>query len=212
MFLRNKSMTLVKSKINSLACLKSAIYIFIVGGVILSSKPAASASFTVTPQEDRTSLTISLVDLTFGDNNTQIIRHTGDYWNATFTITEQHGGLRGTDVLLLRGVVQHIFAPHPGESPAGPLLQFDYRVVANLFGGSHTPPLVRTPNGRHSGGNHWDSVIGTLNADLSHGLSGHDITRWNFNMTATHGVPEPLTILAAGASLGFGVLFKKTRC
>lgn len=211
MFLRNKSMTLVKSKINSLACLKSAIYISIVGGIILSSKPAASARLTVPAQDNPTSLTISLVDLTFGDNNSQIMEHRGDNWNATFTITEEHGGLGGTDVLSLRGVVQHIFA-HRGESEAGPLLQFDYRVVARLFGGSHTPSLERTPNGPHSGGNHWDSVRGTLNADLTHRLAGHDITRWNFDMTATHGVPEPLTILAAGASLGFGVLFKKTRC
>jgi hypothetical protein len=115
--------------------------------------------------------------------------------------------------LLLRGVVQHIFAPHRGESEAGPLLEFDYRLFANLYGGSHTPPLERTPNGRHSGGNHWDSVRATLNANLSHPfIGGHDIDNWTFGMTATHAVPEPLTIVGTVAGLGLGVLFKKTRC
>jgi hypothetical protein len=208
MFLRNKSMTLVKSKINSLACLKSAIYISIVGGVILSSKPAASAGFTVTPQDDPAYLTISLLDFTFGDNDPQIIRHRGEHWNATFTITEQQGGFRGTDVLLLRGVVQHIFAPHAGDRPAGPLLEFDYRLVANLFGGSHTPPLERTPDGQHSGRNHLDSVKGILQANLTHGIAGDDISSWNFTMTATH-VPEPLTIFGTATALGCGVLFKR---
>ena len=209
-------MILVKSKINFLACLKSAIYISIVGGVILSSKPAASASFTIPPKDTDTSLTISLQDLQFGNNNSQIINHggAGKYWNANLTITEEEGNLGGTDVLILRGVVQHIFAKHPGETSAGPLLTFEYRLLASAYGGSHTPPLVRTPHSPHSGGNHWDSVIATLSANLTHGAvgQGHDIQKWNFDMTATHGVPEPLTILAAGASLGFGVLFKKTRC
>jgi hypothetical protein len=203
-------MSLIKSKINSLAWLKSALYISVAGGVILSSKPAASATFTVPPQDTPTSLTISLTDLTFGDNNSQIIRHRGTHWNATFTITEQNGGFRGTDVLLLRGVVQHIFAPHRGESQAGPLLDFDYRLFANLYGGSHTPPLVRTPSGRHTGGNHWDSVRGTLNANLSHPfVGGHDIDNWTFNMTATHAVPEPATMFGTALAFGWGGWLKR---
>lgn len=201
-------MTVIKSKINSLAWLKSAVICTsVVGGTILLSKPAASATFSGEPYESRTSIIISIQDVFGGGNDS--IRFHGNYWNAFFNITETQGPF--DDVLLVSVLLKHVTAPHQGENSVGSPLTFDFRLDAsdtalNLVSISQNNINPVT----HPGISHSDRARGTLTANLSHGFFGSDdIGTWDLTVTGEHTVPEPVTILGTAMGLGLGGWFKR---
>ncbi len=105
-------MTLMKSKINSLVWLKSAIYISVVGGVILSSNSASAIGLTlvnanlqfsegivdfsgtlplpvwVNFSETPTFATMSLVGGPFSMTYTTSFKIRGDFWQGSFSINQ----------------------------------------------------------------------------------------------------------------------------
>jgi hypothetical protein len=201
-------MTVIKSKINSLAWLKSAVICTsVVGGTILLSKPAASATFSAEPYESRTSIIISIQDVFGGGDDS--IRFHGNYWNAFFNITETQGPF--DDVLLVSMLLKHVTAPHQGEDSVGSPLTFDFRLDAS----STDRKLVSfSPNidpVTHPGTNHSDRARGTLTANLSHGFFGSDNIEgtWELTVTGEHRVPEPVTLLGTAMGLGLGGWFKR---
>jgi hypothetical protein len=198
-------MTLIKSKIDFLGWLKSAIYISVCGGVILSSKPT-SAAVLGGRMETRTSFTMSVVEDAFGGGNGPL-SFNGDFWKARVNVTQNQGFY--TDILILNVLVQHITAPHAGDNPFSEELSFDFRLdpsrtSLNLIRFEETYPF------KHAGRNHSDSATGILTATLSHdALSRHDIENWTFRLSGSHAVPEPTTMLAAALALGWGGWMKR---
>jgi len=201
-------MTLIKSKINSLAWLKSALYISVVGGVILSSKPAASANFTTSFRDSPLLTTLYVRNANFeGGSNSTLFA--GDDWSVDFIVTETQGSLRNDDELVVTVLLQHLTAPHPGDNSLGGQL----RLVFNLDAGDTESNQITirrkaTPRIHPGRRNHLDTLEGILTADITPRLGGNDIDSWTVNVTGEH-VPEPLTIFGTGIGLGFGALFKK---
>jgi hypothetical protein len=203
-------MTLMKSKINSLGWLKSAIYISVVGGVILSSKPAASATLSSPPSENATNIAISIRD-NFGEGN-ESFRFPGRYWDAVFNITEFQGPFN--DILSLEVILQHLAAPHSGDNSFGNPITFNFRLNANDTSRNVITLPSQTRLARHPR-NHSDEATGTLTVNLTHGiLSRDDITSWNFTLTGEHRaepVPEPTTMLGTALALGGGGWLKRKK-
>jgi len=205
-------MTLIKSKINPLAWLKSAIYISVVGGVILSSTRvlAATPYFVLPATDQRESFSITVRQDEFEGKQFNLV-YPGINWIASFMIDEDHGGALGYDNLSINVVLQHLTAPHPGENGRGKVLNLDFNNVTsiNQNGG---PKIVEKPDWEfHSGTRgHVDNADGTLTAYLINNLNRtSDIDRWTLKVEATHGVPEPLTMLGAATALGYGALLKR---
>jgi hypothetical protein len=202
-------MIVIKSKINSLAWLKSsAICSSVVGGVILFSKPAASAQINITSKETETSAIISISHVFEGGYNS--IRYSGSYWNAFFEINETQGSLVTNDELSVSVVLRHIKAPHQGENSLGIPLGLDIKFDAGGIPSNQAKITRDATPFTHPGSNHLDKATGTLTAILKHNfLSGDDIEgTWNFTVNAQH-VPEPTTMLGAAVALGWGGWLKR---
>jgi hypothetical protein len=201
-------MALIKSKINSLAWLKSAaICISVVGGVILSSKPASSASVTF-DEDTSTSLVLVLSEDKFGGDDPD--PYEGKNWRARFSITRGQGVF--IDTLRVTATLLHKSAPHSGDNSLGEALNLIFIVNSSA---TATNNVIRVPDNdvsKHPP-NHSDRASGILEAVVSYTFPRKsDIESWNLRLNANHNtqpVPEPLTILGTVAGLGCGALFKR---
>jgi hypothetical protein len=209
-------MRLIKSKIYSLAWLKTAIYISVVGGVILSSTRvlAASISRLFTDTEEKLSLTV--IQPEFKGGRVPLAPFIGDYWRVDFTINETQGNLfRPHDNLSILVEIQHLIAPHPGhagENGKGAVLTLNKLNLNSITqNGVPNPKIVPDSDSDfHSGTRgHKDYARGTLTAFLSSNITRtSDIDRWNLEVNATH-VPEPVTMFGTATALGCGALLKR---
>jgi hypothetical protein len=210
-------MTLIKRKINSLTWLKSAaIYISVVGGVILSSKPAASVNFLDAPTETRESIKIEIEENFFLGGTDSLFYGTGEHWNAIFTKKATQGDIHGVqgninDVLSLIVQLVHKTELHQDDFGKGELLNFNFL----LDSAKTTNTLVTlrdTKTVKH--GRHSDTATGILTANLRHTPQLHDIDKWKFELTGRHrteSVPEPTTIFGSALALGVGGWLKRKK-
>jgi hypothetical protein len=209
-------MRLRKNKIYSLAWLKTAIYISVVGGVILSSTRVLAASISKTLTDELEELSLTVIQPEFKGGRVYLKPFRGKYWNADFTITENQGNIwRPHDILSIMVLIQHLKA-HPGETAKGKQMRLDFYVNSITQKGVPNPKIVpeRTPASVfHSGtSGHRDYAGGTLTAYLDTGTfikPTSDINEWNLQVRASHSVPEPLTMLGAATALGYGALLKR---
>jgi len=226
-------MTLLKSKINSLAWLKPAIYLSLVGGVILSSKPASAIALnlvnvnvnlnfqgsvnpsgTLTPpafltfSETSTFVTMSITGGDFDSSSTRTFGVKGDFWQATFNITQNAGFI--DDDLSLNGTLQHITAPHEDDNSFGNIFTFNFILDADdATGNTVNTSTMQSLN--HPGSDHSDTFDAELTATVASTLIADDITGWTFNMTGEHKVPEPTTIFGSALALGVGGWLKRKK-
>ena len=204
-------MTLMKSKINSLAWLKSAIYISVVGGVILSSKSASAVSVTF---GDYPILgTYSMIEPSFGSSIFPQNEYTieGQYWTGTVNVNEIKGA--ATDGLLLIGLFQHNQSPHPEDNPTGRQFTFNFflnasNAIGNEINASKTELLGHPEN-------HSDLFEAKLIANVFPDTAGSNrITNWTFTLSGEHKsepVPEPTTIFGSALALGVGGWLKRKK-
>jgi len=207
-------MNLIKSKINSLAWLSSAISVSVVGGVVLSSTPvlAASISKILTDTEEELSLTV--IQPEFKGGRVSLKPFEGRYWRAEFTIDETQGYPWTYDKLSITVLIQHLLTGfHPGENSKGKDLKLVFDLNSITQTGIPNPKKVPAdPDWAfHSGTRgHVDNARGTVTAYLDNNATRtSDINRWNLEVKASHGVPEPLTMLGAATALGYGALLKR---
>ena len=202
-------MTLIKSKINSLAWLKSAIYISVVGGIILSSKSASAISFDFS-SESLESATISLKE-PFVQQTRTVFTPLGKFWKASLTIEQQDTVLN--DVLTVSGQLQHINAPHTGDS-FGSVFTFDFEINPDGATGNEIILKKGLPLDHLGTTKHSDRFDATLTAFLSSTAGVQDIKRWELDLTAKHNsypVPEPTTIFGSALALGVGGWLKRKK-
>lgn len=203
-------MTLIKSKINSLGWLNSAIYVFVVGGVILSSTPVLAAILSkngavLAYEEDETSLTFNVRKDTFGNGEIPF-PFMGKYWKGTFNIKESNGS--GRDDLLIRVYLQHIHKPHQhqGDSALGGDLNLNFRLTSSLSTSMFDSDDDRA---EHPGIKHFDQASGILTARRFDLAGNTGIRDWSLVGRAEHAVPEPTTMLGAALALGWGGWMKR---
>jgi hypothetical protein len=210
-------MTLVKSKINSLGWLKSAIYISVVGGVILSSTRVLAASISRLLTDTEEELSFTVIQPEFKGGISPLRSYDGRFWKVDFLINETNGPRGGHDTLSILVLIQHLIGRHPGENGKGKELRLDFRLNSINQNGLPNPKIVPDSDFEfHSGTRgHVDNARGTVKAFLSNpsifGIptGGSDIDGWNLEVKASHGVPEPLTMLGAATALGYGALLKR---
>jgi hypothetical protein len=204
-------MTLVKSKIHSLAWLKSAIYISVVGGVMLSSTPALSAYFVFPPRGEEDSHSFIVREDTFlmGGSRLEPLPGVSPWWDILINITRTNGGIFGKDTLTIDVDLKHIAAPHRGDKGSGSPLTFKLYVDSgnpqlDILSGFATAP--------HAGINHRDSVRGKLTRKISSNsvIGNSDIDNWTLEVDASH-VPEPTTIFGSALALGVGGWLKRKK-
>jgi hypothetical protein len=202
-------MTLTKSKINSLGWLKSAIYISVVGGAILSSKAVSAASFN-SGSNDPQSFSFNLVENTFQSG---LSSHSlpGTNWRAIINVDERNGVFN--DNILIRVLIKHLHAPHRGDDPVGTEFNLRFYVDTSTMAG---PVISDSDSNRapHGDINHFDTASGTLTANVTRRplLRTNLITDWTLTMNGQHNtrpVPEPLTIFGAATALGYGAILKR---
>jgi hypothetical protein len=201
-------MTLIKSKINSLAWLKSAIYVSVVGGVILSSTPVLSAYFVFPPRGDEDSISFVVKEDTFliGRSPLRPLPGVSPWWDIFININRTNGSILGRDTLEIDVNLKHIAAPHRGDNGSGSPLTF------KLFVDSAKPQfdiLSGFDTASHAGINHRDSVRGSLTRTISSNSVNSDIKNWTLEVNASHHVPEPTTMLGAAVALGWGGWLKR---
>jgi hypothetical protein len=209
-------MRLIKSKIYSLAWLKTAIYISVVGGVILSSTRVLAASISPVLTDELEELSLTIKQDEFKGGLRPLAPFIGRYWRADFTINESQGSIwRPHDTLSIMVLIQHLRA-HPGETATGKKLRLDFRLNSITQNGVPNPkivPEVSPASAFHSGtSGHRDYARGTLTAYLDPGnliKRSSDIDSWDLELKASHSVPEPLTMLGAATALGYGALLKR---
>lgn len=207
-------MTLIKRKINFLAWLKSAIYISVVGGVILSSK---SASAIVLGFETDTELlgTFSMSDQDFQpDERFQHVIE-GQYWGGIIYVPRERRAYN--DILGISGVFYHKSIPsHPEDSSAGENYLFNFFIYTDeIDNGTTNYEFLEMPTSLlgHSE-NHSDLFSAKLNATISRTLGFNRITSWNFTVNGEHRsepVPEPTTIFGSALALGVGGWLKRKK-
>jgi len=199
-------MTLITSKINSLAWLKSAIYISVVGGVILSSTPVLSAAFVFPPREDEDNISFIVKEGTFLTGNSRLVPDPKtSRWDTRIDITRTNGGLFGGDTLLVEVFLQHIVAPHRGDNGFGSPL------ALRLFVDTAKPYLnilSDSDSKVHPGVNHRDRATGSLTPTINRNSINSDINDWTLEVRASH-VPEPTTIFGTALALGWGGWLKR---
>jgi hypothetical protein len=195
-------MNLIKSKINSLAWLSSAISVSVVGGVVLSSTPVLAA--TLVPIKDQNALVEFKVfsQIPFITGGLSIIPYRGTHWQGTVQITQNRGS---ADDLLVRVYLQHIRGPHSGESDRGGLLNLDLRSTSL----NADPQEYVYNTSRHGGIGHFDTGLGILNVTKYLSSGTRRIERWELEVRGEHNVPEPGTILCASVALGWGGWMKR---
>jgi len=202
-------MTLIKSKINFLAWLKSAIYISVVGGVVLSSKPGSAISFTFS--ETATLGTFSLTALGF-ENPEPVLKYSieGIYWRGVVDVSENRGSIN--DVLLLSGLFWHRQGPHPEDNPTDREFTFNFVLDADDATGNQIS-YGKTESLVHSA-NHSDLFEAKLSANISDTAGFNRITNWNFTLSGEHKtepVPEPTTIFGSALALSLGGWLKRKK-
>jgi hypothetical protein len=197
-------MNLIKSKINSLAWLSSAISVSVVGGVVLSSTPVLAA--TLVPIDDYPTFVEFKV---FPDNlpfktAESTVPYLGKYWQGTVQVTQYDGGK--SDDLLVRVYLQHRLGPHSGDSDPGGLLNLNFRSTS-LTGNAKE---YDDNTSRHPGIGHFDTARGTLNV-VKYSFSDDDthIVDWTLNVRGAHSVPEPTTMFGTAVALGWGGWMKR---
>jgi hypothetical protein len=193
-------MTLIKSKINSLAWLKSAIYVSVVGGGILSSFTPVLAATLSARYDNPTSVFFTVNQSAFG-NGVSTLYYSGRHWNSTITIDEYNGPVG--DSLVVRVYLQHIRTPHEGDGRGG---QLNLNFRAESFWVDR--PIWDNDISRHPGG-HFDLAEGVLTANTFDygGITG--IRNWELRVSADHNVPEPTTMLGTFVALGWGAWLKR---
>jgi hypothetical protein len=205
-------MTLITSKINSLACLKSAIYISVMGGVILSSTPVLSAQFVFPPEEDEDEISFIVREGTFLDGRSTLRPNPRTTrWNTRIEISRTNGPyLGGGDTLAIDVYLQHIVAPHEGDNNFGGPLHF------RLFVDSANPQnnvLSNDDWAFHPGRRpqHVDRARGSVSPRIGRTAINSDILDWTLDVRASHSVPvpEPTTILGTVVALGWGGWLKR---
>jgi hypothetical protein len=202
-------MSLIKSKIYSLAWLKAAIYISVMGGVILSSTRVLAAYFAppTADLEERLSLTVRQDE--FVGERSSLELPTSLNWAATFFINQTQGNRDGYDSMLISVVLRHLADPHQGENGGGEQLRLDFLLDSrNPRNGQKS--VADSDFGFHSGRRHVDRARGVLTANITtNGNGSTDISNWNLTLNASHNVPEPLTMLGAATALKYGALLKR---
>lgn len=202
-------MTLITSKINSLAWLKSAIYVSVVGGVILSSTPVLSAYFVSPPRGEEDSISFIVREDTFliGRSPLKPLPGVSPWWDIFININRTNGTFfGGKDTLTIDVDLKHIAAPHRGDNGSGSPLTF------KLYVDSDNPQfdiLSGFDTASHAGINHRDSVRGSLTRTISSNPVNSDIDNWTLRVDASHVVPEPATILGTAVGLGWGGWLKR---
>jgi hypothetical protein len=203
-------MSLIKSKIYSLG-LKTAIYISVIGGVILSSTRVLAASFVPGSIDTNTTLSLTVRQNPFLGGILPPLVFPGDDWAATFFITETQGNILGYDTLSIDVVLRHLTDPHQGEDGGGGQIRLNFFLDStNARGFQKTvsdSDFAFHPPGR----SHVDRARGVLTANITTTpiLNTSDISSWTLELDASHNVPEPLTMLGAATALGYGALLKR---
>ena len=199
-------MNLIKSKINYLAWLSSAISVSVVGGVVLSSTPVLAA--TLVPIKDQDTLVEFKVfsQIPFITGGLSTIPYRGRHWEGTVQITQNNGA---SDDLLVRVYLQHIHGPHSGESSLGPVLNLNFRSTSLIQRqqefDDHTLRHPRIGNLAH-----YDTALGILNVTKNRSSDTTSIERWELEVRGEHtSVPEPTTMFAAAVALGWGGWMKR---
>jgi len=203
-------MTLIKSKIKSLAWLKSAIYISVFAGVILSSKPASA--FVLGFQTDDEILgTFSMTAPAFQDTGLLPSFVTlGNYWQAIVNVTQNRSTFN--DDLLITGLFQHIRIPsHPEDSSAGRAFSFSFPVNADDATSSSRIYEISDRLGHPP--NHSDVFNAKLDVTFSNEALVFDrIKSWTLTLDGEHTpVPEPTTIFGSALALGVGGWLKRKK-
>jgi hypothetical protein len=200
-------MTLLKSKINSLAWLKSTIYVSVIGGGILSSfTPALAATLVGYDDTDPNHLAISVTQDVFGNGRSTLTYPAGKRWKATFDIDEING--KQWDTLVIRVYLQHIDTPHLGDSNLGRQLNLNFRSE------SFQRHIIEQDYdfSEHPGVKHSDTVWGWLVPNIVNRVddkTSTDIKDWSLVVFAEHKVPEPTTMLGTAVALGWGGWMKR---
>jgi hypothetical protein len=201
-------MSLIKSKINSLAWLKSAaIYISVFGGLILSSKPASAAALTFR-EESATALALVISENGFASESDTVLFN-GTYWNARFNIVQVEESI--LDTLTVTATLQHKSGLHVGDNRFGEPLNLIFRIGSmSDFYGTRTKSVLANDVSNHLP-NDSDRASGILEASVfSNPRYRSNINSWTLRVNADHeSVPEPLTILGTATGLGYGALFKR---
>lgn len=189
-------MTLIKSKINSLAWLKSAIYISVVGGVILFSKSVSAININFSDSE--TFSTFSITEMGFGNSVPTGYSTPPAYWKGTLNVIQNRGLIN--DVLTVSGLYQHISIPsHPEDNSAGRVFDFNFVLDADDATGNEISAKKTLFLG-HPPGNHSDLFEAKLTANVSKTLGFNRITNWKFTLSGQH-KPEPVPELNRPQSL-----------
>jgi len=197
-------MTLIKSKINFVAWLNSAIYASVVLGVSLFSTPVLAAYLTY--EESKTDLTLAVRQDTLRYNEFSLPL-LGQYWTGLIKIKEYSGGL--SDDLRVWVYLQHIHDPHEGDSALGGqlnLINLNFSLASSLSSPNFDYDDDRS---EHFGINHFDLAWGVLTARKIGFGDTTSIRDWNLVVRADHAVPEPSTMLAAALALGWGGWMKR---
>jgi hypothetical protein len=197
-------MTLIKSKINSLAWLKSAIYISVVGGAILSSKVVSAA--TLTGSNLPGNFTLNLRENIFQNGISSPYSLPGVNWRVTINVDERNARLN--DSVLINVLIQHIHASHQGDASVANLFNLDFKVDTSTMGGS---VITDTSSGRgaHGNINHVDTATGRLTANVTRILGFNQITDWTLTVNGVHAVPEPATMFGTALAFGWGGWLKR---
>jgi hypothetical protein len=199
-------MALIKSKINSLAWLKSAIYVSFIGGGVLSSFTPVLAASLSPGYDNETSVSFSVSqDNTFFGVGSSRKEYEGTFWKGTIDI-EENKGIVG-DELVIRVYLQHRHSPHEGDSASGRLLTLGFRVPSSS---TAIPTYIEAMNvSEHPGIKHYDVASGLLTVNMSNPPIGTGIRDWDLAVSGEHNVPEPTTILSAAVALGWGGWMKR---
>lgn len=204
-------MTLIKSKTNFLAWLKSAIYISVVGGVILSSKSASAIVFGFQTDTELFS-TFSMSELAFGTSESFQYVIEGQYWGGIINVNQERRFFN--DVLLISGLFQHRSIPsHPEDSSAGRNYPFEFVIYTDDATSNYIHLEMPTSRLEHPE-NHSDLFRAELNATVSDTLGFNRITSWNFTLDGEHRsepVPEPATIFGSALALSLGGWLKRKK-
>jgi len=198
-------MTLIKSKINSLAWLKSAIYISVVGGVILSSKSASAATF-INPDTVKSGTYSITLDFS-PDGFPPPSGETGNFWKATsLEVTAKR--FETYDLLAINHKFQHI--KDPDHKDEGGIFNSILSLSSTDEKDPNTGTVIRTIQGLLNHEKHSDFFVGRLTAIIGE----NRILNWTFEVTGQHReepVPEPTTIFGSALALGVGGWLKRKK-